>query len=93
MHGLLSLLLFAAFFYLMMRFGCGAHAVHGNQRGHEGHGGIGAGAGEGSTKDPVCGMTVEPDKGYTKNDEGRVWHFCSLKCLDKFEAEPQRYRS
>ncbi len=89
MQGLLSLLLFAAFFYLMMRFGCGAHAVHGNQSGHEGHGT----AGKGSTEDPVCGMTVEPGQGYTKNEEGRIWHFCSRKCLDKFEAEPQRYRS
>ena len=30
MEGLFSLLLFAALFYFMMRFGCGAHAVHGN---------------------------------------------------------------
>ena len=30
MQGLVSLLLFAAFFYLMMRFGCGAHMVHGD---------------------------------------------------------------
>ncbi|MEE9598461.1 MAG: hypothetical protein V3V96_16940 [Acidiferrobacterales bacterium] len=35
MEGLFSLLLFAGIFYLMMRFGCGAHMVHG----HGGHGG------------------------------------------------------
>ena len=35
MQGLFSLLMFAAFFYFMMRFGCGAHMVHG----HGGHGG------------------------------------------------------
>jgi hypothetical protein len=34
MDRLLSFLLFAAFFYLMMRFGCGAHMVHGNHGGH-----------------------------------------------------------
>ena len=34
MDGLFSLLLFALFFYVMMRFGCGAHMVHG----HGGHG-------------------------------------------------------
>ena len=34
MPGLLSLLLFAGFFYLMMRYGCGAHIVHGHG-GHE----------------------------------------------------------
>ena len=33
MEGLVSLLLFAAFFYFMMRFGCGAHMGHGH-RGH-----------------------------------------------------------
>jgi YHS domain-containing protein len=88
MRGLVTLLLYAAFFYLMMRFGCGAHMVHGHGHGdgHEGHG-----AGEGSTKDPVCGMAVEPGQGYTMNYQGRAWHFCSRKCLDSFEAEPQRY--
>jgi hypothetical protein len=40
MDRLLSFLVFAAFFYLMMRFGCGAHMVHGHHGGHEheGHG-------------------------------------------------------
>lgn len=33
MEGLFSLLLFAGFFYFMMRFGCGAHIVNG----HGGH--------------------------------------------------------
>jgi len=39
MEGLGTLLLFAALFYFMMRFGCGAHAVHGHGGGHAGHGG------------------------------------------------------
>lgn len=90
MRGLLTLLLYAAFFYLMMRFGCGAHMVHGHGgHDHERHGA--GGSGEGSSKDPVCGMTVEPGQGYTKSYQGRVLHFCSRKCLDSFEAEPQRY--
>lgn len=90
MRGLLTLLLYAAFFYLMMRFGCGAHMVHGHgKHEHEGHGG---GKAEGSpAKDPVCGMTVEPGQGYAKHYQGRELHFCSRKCLDNFEAEPQRY--
>lgn len=29
MEGLFSLLLFAGLFFLMMRFGCGAHVMHG----------------------------------------------------------------
>ncbi|MBZ5525475.1 MAG: YHS domain-containing protein [Acidobacteriia bacterium] len=90
MRGLLTLLLYAAFFYLMMRFGCGAHMVHGHGgHGHEGQGG--GGSGDGSAKDPVCGMLVPPSQGYAKNHQGRVLHFCSRKCLDSFEAEPQRY--
>lgn len=93
MAGWLWLLLFAAFFYFMMRFGCGAHMVHGGHGGgeHEGH--EGHRAGTGSAKDPVCGMPVEPAQGYSKVHEGREYRFCSRKCLDKFDAEPQRYVS
>ena len=91
MDRLLSFLLFAAFFYLMMRFGCGAHMVHGRHGSHEGHGGLGAR--EGGGRDPVCGMQVGPGQGYSKNHEGRKLYFCSRQCLDKFDAEPQRYLS
>ena len=34
MEGLTSLLVFGGLFYLMMRFGCGAHSVHGHHGGH-----------------------------------------------------------
>ena len=91
MSGLFSLLLYAALFYLMMRFGCGAHMVHGHGVHDEGHGGSGAPGVSGT--DPVCGMSVAPGQGYTKNHQGRLLHFCSRNCLDKFEAEPQRYLS
>ena len=86
MQGLLSLLLFAAFFYLMMRFGCGAHMVHGSHGGNEGHG-----IPTGTTTDPVCGMEVQPGQGYARMHEGREYRFCSRQCLDKFDLEPQRY--
>ena len=58
MSGWLSLLLFAAFFYFMMRFGCGAHMVHGGHgdTDHEGH--DGTGTQDGPVKDPVCGMPL-----------------------------------
>ena len=90
MDRLLSFLLFAAFFYLMMRFGCGAHMIHGSHggHGHEGHGGTDEHT---SAKDPVCGMPVRPGQGYTENYQGRDLHFCSKECLDKFDAQPQRY--
>ena len=94
MSGLFSLLLFAVFFFLMMRFGCGAHMVHGDHGGHAGHG---AGTGEGmdfsAAKDPVCGMEVQSGEGYAKMHQGRQYRFCSRRCLDQFEAEPRRYAS
>ena len=86
MDRLLSLLLFAGLFYLMMRFGCGAHMIHGS------HGSKGNGDSEqGSEKDPVCGMPVESGQGYSKRFEGKVLRFCSKQCLDKVDAEPRRY--
>jgi YHS domain-containing protein len=85
MEGFLSFLLFAVFFYLMMRFGCGAHMVHGHG-GHAGHGGGGK-----KYIDPVCGMEVETEKGYGKMYEGVLYRFCSRNCLDKFDADPVKY--
>jgi YHS domain-containing protein len=98
MSGLMSLLVFAAFFYLIMRFGCGSHMVHGSHRGHggrEGHGHHGTAAGgvkPGLTaRDPVCSMEVDPAQGgYTETYQGRQYHFCSRRCLDRFDDEPQR---
>ena len=82
MEGLLSFLLFAGLFYLMMRLGCGTHMVHGHgkQSGREV-----------SHRDPVCGMEVAPDEGYGKVYQGRLFRFCSRGCLDKFDAEPGRF--
>lgn len=85
MEGLLSFLLFAVFFYLMMRFGCGAHMVHGHGE-HGSHGGSG-----GKHVDPVCGMEVDIDKGYARMYESKPYRFCSRNCLDKFDADPVRY--
>ena len=94
MEGLFGLLLFAALFYFMMRFGCGAHAVHGHGGGHGGHAGHGGdqqSPASGGAKDPVCGMDVAPGQGYTEVHAGREYRFCSRVCLDKFDASPDRY--
>jgi len=101
MEGLLTLLLFAGLFYFMMRFGCGAHAVHGHggggQGGHAGHGGQSGHDERGGRQDitgaidPVCGMEVAPGQGYTKTHVGREYRLCSRACLDKFEANPDHY--
>lgn len=85
MEGLLSLLLFGLFFFLMMRFGCGAHIMHG---GHGGHA-----HGESAGKDPVCGMEVSENSGYSKAQQGQTYRFCSRSCLDKFDREPDGYVS
>ena len=93
MDGLFSLLLFAVVFYVMMRFGCGSHMVHGHGgHGPRGHEGPRQGSfPEASTVDPVCGMKVAADSGYTKMHQGRQYRLCSRACLDKFEAAPQQY--
>ncbi|MFZ7091385.1 heavy metal translocating P-type ATPase [Primorskyibacter sp. 2E233] len=46
------------------------------------------------TRDPVCGMTVDPDarKPQAKH-KGHTYHFCSDRCRDKFKADPERYLS
>ena len=97
MEGLLTLLLFAGLFYFMMRFGCGAHTVHGHGGGHGGHSGqSGHGEPDGhqdvpGAVDPVCGMEVARGQGYSKTHAGREYRLCSRACLDKFEANPDHY--
>jgi len=88
MDGLLSFLLFAGFFYLMMRFGCGAHMIHG----HGAHGYSDKHNDDAEKHiDPVCGMEVDVDKGYGKMHQGRLYRFCHRNCLDKFESDPELY--
>lgn len=91
MDGLLWFLIFGGLFYVMMRYGCGAHSVHG----HGGHGEHGAHEGRapggGEHIDPVCGMVVASEQGYGKMHHGTLYRFCSRNCLDKFEAEPDKY--
>ena len=41
------------------------------------------------TRDPVCGMTVEPGPGKIAHDhEGRVFFFCAERCKEKFQGDP-----
>ena len=43
-------------------------------------------------KDPVCGMTVEPETavGAWEHDD-QVYYFCSVGCLERFKQDPQRF--
>lgn len=47
----------------------------------------------GSTeKDPVCGMTVDPERCAGSHEHGgRVYYFCGKGCLAKFAADPGAY--
>ena len=86
MDGLLTFLIFAGLFFLMMRFGCGSHMTRGRAANR-------GAAGPDADKhiDPVCGEVVPTHEGYGKMHANRLYRFCSRQCLDAFEAEPQRY--
>ncbi|MDU4251225.1 MULTISPECIES: heavy metal translocating P-type ATPase [Pseudomonas] len=42
-------------------------------------------------KDPVCGMMVKTDSPHQLQYAGKVYRFCSEKCLSKFKAAPENY--
>jgi len=43
-------------------------------------------------QDPVCGMTVdEKSAKFQIEYAGRIYHFCSARCLESFTANPTRY--
>ena len=89
-------LVWAGLFFLMMRYGCGAHIM-----GHRHHHGS-----QLPTKtppanvllhspdratDPVCGMPVEASTAKTTAYKGQIYYFCSQNCREKFEASPSTY--
>jgi len=44
------------------------------------------------TKDPVCGMTVDPEKAPAKAEyKGKTYYFCAPGCKAAFERDPERY--
>ncbi len=47
---------------------------------------------EATAVDPVCGMKVDPATSpFHHHRHGRIYHFCSAHCRDKFAAEPEKY--
>ncbi|HYL90648.1 MAG TPA: heavy metal translocating P-type ATPase [Burkholderiales bacterium] len=47
-----------------------------------------------SAIDPVCGMTVEPERAAGKvAHAGKTYYFCSQHCVHAFKADPERYLS
>ena len=98
MESLLWLAVWAGLFFVMMRFGCGAH-VMGHGRGqHDGHGTQASGDRDSlrwvaptTDIDPVCHMTVNTASAKSAVYSGTVYYFCSNECRDRFEAAPQSY--
>jgi YHS domain-containing protein len=46
----------------------------------------------GRAKDPVCGMTVDPQSASCKTEyRGKTYYFCCQHCLAKFQSNPESY--
>lgn len=46
-------------------------------------------AGNGSAVDPVCGMTVDPERAAARRThEGREFWFCGVSCAERFDVDP-----
>lgn len=86
------LLFWAVLFFVMMRFGCGAHVMGHHHHGHrEGQDGDGRWTGAAEVRDPVCGKTVSTADAKSSIWAGHAYYFCSQDCRDKFEAAPRTY--
>ena len=96
-----TLLYFAALaglFFLMMRFGCGAHVMgHGHGQ-HEDHGRDDDGGKRESRwsppetdVDPVCRMGVQTRDSKSSVYHGKVYYFCSVEHRNAFEANPEKF--
>ena len=89
--------LWAGLFFVMMRYGCGAHIMgHGHHHGASSPGkapGTGGGPSPlpAQATDPVCGMSVQTSTAKTAAHLGQVYYFCSEKCRETFEAAPETY--
>ncbi|MCL1476273.1 cadmium-translocating P-type ATPase [Marinobacter sp. M3C] len=47
---------------------------------------------EHSSKDPVCGMSVDPHTAEHRSEHaGKTWYFCSSGCKSKFNDAPEKY--
>lgn len=42
-------------------------------------------------RDPVCGMAVTSSSKFGESYQGQTYRFCSLKCQEKFRADPERF--
>ena len=87
MTSLAFFLIFAGIFAVLMRFGCGSHVL-GHHHGSQGEAGNNP---DQTTKDPVCGMSVDTTTALSSIHAGQTYYFCSATCRDKFVASPEKY--
>ena len=67
----------------------GKACCHGDHAGHDHHQPADAAS---SARDPVCGMSVNPETSRHRLEyNGTTYHFCSDGCRTKFEADPAKY--
>ena len=99
MEALAYFILWAGLFFLMMRFGCGAHVLghgHGPKSAHHGQQSEDAtlqlqwSAPE-TAIDPVCKRTVQTATAKSSVHDGQVYYFCTRDCRERFEAAPDIY--
>lgn len=70
-----------------------------HSHGHQLHGQVSGGAEPGVSTvdkpytDPVCGMQVGPNREKEISYKDLVYHFCSAKCMAKFNVAPDAYAS
>ncbi len=70
------------------------HHAHDDMHGHAHHHGEQSGSdSEKRYTDPVCGMKVAANPQKKVEHEGQDYYFCSTRCMDKFQANPQQYLS
>ncbi len=67
------------------------HDGHNHHGGHTHGHGTHTATGDRPFTDPVCGMKVAADPARELQFEGKDYHFCSVKCMDKFRAAPGQY--
>lgn len=96
MGTLLYFIVFAGLFFLMMRFGCGAHLMGHGHRHHEWRGAEqdrdnARWVPPDTAVDPVCRMRVGTSWAKSALHQGRAYYFCSAEHREAFEAEPDRY--
>jgi YHS domain-containing protein len=45
-----------------------------------------------NTKDPVCGMDVDPDEAAAQSEfQGETYYFCCNECKRRFDQDPKSF--